>query len=75
MAPTPGRNWQSGRWTLINGRRLLFYRPRLYIALVLALPALLGAIIAGAIWSVTAMPLAFVLLLACLWVLQYFFLQ
>jgi hypothetical protein len=74
-APTPGRRWQSGRWTVIDGRRLLFYRPRQYIARVLVLPALLGAGIAGAIWSAAAMPLAFVELVACLWVLQYFFLQ
>ena len=27
-ARPPARRWQSGRWTLIDGRRLLFYRPR-----------------------------------------------
>ncbi len=71
----PARRWRSGRWTLIDGRRLLFYRPRLYITGVLLLPALLGAGVAGAMWSQAAMPLAFVGLVACLWVFQYFFLQ
>ena len=74
-AQTPARRWRSGRWTLIDCRRLLYYRPRLYIALVLALPALLGASVAGAIWSAAAMAPAFVGLVACLWVFQYFFLQ
>lgn len=69
------RRWRSGRWTLIDGRRLLYYRPRPYIALVLALPALLGAVAAGAIWSATAMVPVFVVLMSCLWVFQYFFLQ
>jgi len=72
---TPARRFRSGRWTLINGRRMLYYRPRPYIALVLALPALVGAIAAGVIWSVAAMAPAFVLLIVCLWVFQYFFLQ
>ena len=72
---TPVRRWRSGRWTLIDGRRLLYYRPRPYIALVLALPALVGASVAGAIWSATMMVPAFVVLVACLWVFQYFFLQ
>ena len=72
---TPARRWQSGRWTLIDGRRLLYYRPRRYIARVLVLPALLGACIAGSIWSATAIPLVFVELVACLWVFQYFLLQ
>lgn len=74
-ARAPARHWRSGKWTLIDCRRLLFYRPRVYIARVLALPALLGAGIAGAIWSAAAMPFAFVGLVACLWVFQYFFLQ
>jgi hypothetical protein len=74
-AQTPGRRWRSGRWTLIDGRRLLYYRPRPYIALALALPALLGASVAGAIWSAAVMAPAFVVLVACLWVFQYFFLQ
>ena len=69
------RRWRSGRWTLIDCRRLLYYRPRPYIALVLALPALLGASAAGAIWSAAVMAPAFVALVACLWVFQYFFLQ
>jgi hypothetical protein len=74
-AQTPARRWRSGRWTLIDGRRLLYYRPRPYMALVLALPALLGASVAGAIWSAAAVAPAFVVLVACLWVLQYLFLQ
>lgn len=73
--PTSPRRWQSGSLTLIDGRRMLYYSPRSYITLTLLLPALLGASIAGAIWSAAAMPLAFVLLIACLWVMQYFFLQ
>ena len=47
-AQTPARYWRSGRWTLMDCRRLLYYRPRPYVALVLALPALLGAGVAGA---------------------------
>jgi hypothetical protein len=74
-AQTPARRWRSGRWTLIDGRRLLYYRPRLYIALVLALPALLGSSAAGAIWSAAVMAPTFVVLVTCLWVFQYFFLQ
>ena len=74
-APTPRRRWQSGKWTVIDGRRLLFYRPRPYIVLVLMLPALLGAAIAGSVWDTAAIVPAFVVLAACLWVLQYFFLQ
>jgi hypothetical protein len=74
-AQTPTRRWRSGRWTLIDCRRLLYYRPRPYIALVLALPALLGASAAGAIWSAAVMAPVFVALVACLWVFQYFFLQ
>ena len=74
-ARTPARRWRSGRWTLIDGRRLLYYRPRPYIALVLALPATLGGSVAGAIWSTAAIAPAFVVLVACLWVFQYFFLQ
>ena len=74
-AQTPARRWRSGRWTLVDCRRLLYYRPRPYIALVLALPALLGASVAGTIWSAAAMAPAFVVLVACLWVFQYLFLQ
>ena len=40
------RRWQSGKWTVIDGPRLLFYWPRPYIVLVLMLPALLGGAIA-----------------------------
>jgi hypothetical protein len=72
---TPARRWRSGRLTLIDGRRLLYYRPRPYIAVAMALPALLGASIAGAIWSSAVVAPAFVVLAACLWVFQYFFLQ
>jgi hypothetical protein len=74
-AQTPARRSRSGKWTLIDCRRLLHYRPRPYIALVLALPALLGASVAGAIWSAAVMAPAFVVLVACLWVFQYLFLQ
>ncbi len=74
-AQTPARRWRSGRCTLIDCRRLLYYRPRPYIALVLALPALLGASVAGAIWSAAVMVPVFVVLVACLWVFQYLFLQ
>jgi hypothetical protein len=74
-AEPPARRWKSGEWTLIDCRRLLYYRPRQYIALVLALPAVLGLCIATAIWSAAAIPPVLVLLVACLWVLQYFFLQ
>jgi hypothetical protein len=74
-AQTPTRRWRSGRWTLIDCRRLLYYRPRPYIALVLALPAVFGASAAGAIWSAGMIAPAFVTLVACLWVFQYFFLQ
>jgi len=74
-AQTPARHWRSGKWTLIDCRRLLYYRPRPYIALVLALPALLGASVAGAIWSAAVMVPAFVVLIVCLWVFQYLFLQ
>ena len=31
-SPTRARRWRSGRWTLVDGRRLLHYRPRPYIA-------------------------------------------
>jgi hypothetical protein len=68
--PTPARRWQSGRWTLIDGRRLLYYRPRSYFMSVLVLPALLGASIAGATWSAAMMPPAFVALVACLWMVS-----
>ena len=74
-AKTPARRWRSGNWTLIDCRRLLYYRPRRYIALVIAVPALLGASVAGAIWSAAAMAPVFIALAACLWVFQYFFLQ
>jgi hypothetical protein len=74
-AGTPRRRWQSGRWALVDGRRLLHYKPRQYIALILAVPALLGAIIAGATWSAVVMPPVFVALVACVWVFQYFFLR
>ena len=74
-AQTPARHWRSGRWTLIDCRRLLYYRPRPYIALVLALPAVLGASVAGAIWSAAVIAPAFVVLVACLWVFQYLLLQ
>lgn len=74
-AKAPARRFRSGRWTLIDCRRMLYYRPRPYIALVLALPALVGGIVAGAIWSPAAMAPAFILLVACLWLFQYFFLQ
>ena len=71
----PARHWRSGRWTLIDCRRLLYYRPRRYTALVIALPALLGACVAGAIWSAAVIAPVFVVLVAFLWVFQYSFLQ
>ena len=74
-ARTRARRWQSGRWTLIDCGRLLFYRPRRYILGVLVLPALLGAGIAGLVWSSAMMVPAFVVLVACIWVFQYFLLQ
>lgn len=71
----PTHRWRSGAWTLIDRRRQLYYHPRQYIALVLVLPALVGAMVAGAAWSAAAVLPAFVSLVACLWLLQYFFLQ
>ncbi len=66
--------WRSGRWTLIDCRRLLYYRPRRYIALTLALPAALGACVA-AVFSSMAAPPVFIALFAVLWLVQYLFLQ
>lgn len=71
----PSWRWRSGRWTLIDGRRLLFYWPRSYIALVFLLPALLTISFAGMMLSATLMLPTFLLLFICLWGFQYFFLQ
>lgn len=75
VAPVPIRRWRSGRWTVLDCRRLLYYNPRRYIVIILALPALLGAALVGVVWSPAAALLAFVALIACLWVSQYLFLQ
>jgi hypothetical protein len=65
----------SGEHTLIDCKRLLFYKPSLYIALTLLLPAFCGALIVGAAWSVAGvLPVVFLTVLF-MWVFQYFFLQ
>ena len=74
-AQTPARRWASGKWTMIEGLLCLFDRPRRYVTRILVLPALLGAGLVGAIWSAAVVVPAFVVLVACIWVFQYFFLQ
>jgi hypothetical protein len=69
------RALRSGQCTLIDCKRLLFYRPRLYITLIFLLPALCAAPITAATSTATAGVLAFLLVFPIMWLFQYFFLQ
>jgi hypothetical protein len=69
------RMLRSGQYTLIDCKRLLFYKSRHYIAIVLLLPALCAAILAAAIWTVEAGCLAFIFSICFMWLFQYFVLQ
>jgi hypothetical protein len=66
---------RSGRFTLIDCKRWLYYKPWRYIFTVLLLPAVCAAILVSAAWtSLAALPV-FVAALFLMWLFQYFFLQ
>jgi hypothetical protein len=69
------RALRSGQYTLIDCKRLLFYRPRPYITLIFLLPALCAALMTAATSTATAGVLAFLLVIPFMWLFQYFFLQ
>jgi hypothetical protein len=69
------RALQSGQCTLIDCKRLLFYRPRPYITLIFLLPALCAALMAAATSTATVGVLAFLIAIPIMWLFQYFFLQ
>jgi hypothetical protein len=71
----PYRALRSGQYTLIDCKRLLFYRPRTYITLILLLPALCAAFMTAAASTATVGVLAFLLVIPVTWLFQYFFLQ
>jgi hypothetical protein len=73
--PIPDRILRSGKLTLIDCKRLLFYKPRRYIAIVLLLPAFCAAILATAMWTVETGYLAFLFAVPFMWLFQYFVLQ
>jgi hypothetical protein len=73
--PIMRRMLRSGRLTLIDCKRLLWYKPRTYIAIVLLLPALCAAILATATWTVGTGYLAFIFAVSFMWLFQYFVLQ
>lgn len=71
----PAKWLQSGQYTLLDCRRLLYYKPRKYIVVVLVVPMLAAALISAVIWGAGAvLPVLFAALCA-VWVAQYFFLQ
>jgi hypothetical protein len=66
---------RSGQFTILDCRRLLYYRPRQFIAAVLIAPTLAAAIAFAAFWPAAAvLPMAVGTLLL-IWLVQYFFLQ
>jgi hypothetical protein len=54
---------------------MLYYKPRRYIAIVLAAPALAASLLSAAIWGLGAVLPALLATLAAMWLAQYFFLQ
>jgi hypothetical protein len=69
------RTTKSKQYTLIDCRRLLYYRPRCYVFAILLLPALCAAILSGAGWTAWAMFPTFLSVLFFMWLFQYFLLQ
>jgi hypothetical protein len=69
------RRLRSGKLTLIDCKRLLHYRPKSYIMIILLFPALCAAIVVTTIWTVEAGCLSFIFAIAFMWIFQYFFLQ
>jgi hypothetical protein len=67
--------FQSGHVTVLDCRRMLYYKPRRYIAIVLAAPALAASLLSAAIWGLGAVLPALLATLAAMWLAQYFFLQ
>jgi hypothetical protein len=66
---------QTRQYTLIDCKRLLYYRPRRYIVMILLLPALCAAILSGAGFTVWTMPPTFIFVVFLMWLFQYFYLQ
>jgi hypothetical protein len=71
----PGANLRSGRYTVLDYRRVLYYEPRRYIAFVLGVPALAAALVAAELWGLGAVLPAMALAVLTVWLAQYFFLQ
>lgn len=69
------RTLSSGQLTLLLCERLMTYNPRRYIVLVMLLPSLLLALIAGIVFGLAALVPAFLAGLFVIWLFQYFFLQ
>jgi hypothetical protein len=66
---------RSGQYTLIDCKRLLFYKPRRYVVMILLLPALCGALLATTIWTAEIGSVAFFFVILFMWLFQYFILQ
>jgi hypothetical protein len=66
---------RSGKYTLVDCKRLLFFKPRHYIALVILLPAFCAAILAATMSTLVVGCLAFIFAICLMWLFQYFFLQ
>jgi hypothetical protein len=63
------------QYTLIDCKRLLYYKPRRYIMIVLLLPALCAAMLSGASFTVWSVLPIFGFVFFLMWLVQYFFLQ